>query len=84
MRKLIVNANPVLPFEIFEVEDDCVTISKIHQCQWARLALDFLKDYALRYQEEIDVSFIGPESYIRHFVKEANKLEFVSATGTGA
>ncbi len=83
MRKLIVKANPVLPFEVFEVEDDFTNINKIYQCQWSRQALDYLKDYACRKKEDININFIGPQSYINHFVEEANKLEFVKATGTG-
>lgn len=78
MRKLIINANPVNPFEIFELNDE--ELKYISKQQWARQALDFIKDYAANAQEEVDVSFIGPANYIKRFIDEANKLEFVKAT----
>lgn len=78
MRKLIINANPVNPFEIFESNDGELT--HISEQRWSRQALDFIKNYAADAQEEIDITFIGPASYVKHFVDEANKLEFVKAT----
>ena len=78
MRKLIINANPVNPFEIFELNDG--ELNHISEQQWARQALDFIKNYAADAQEEIDTIFIGPASYVKRFVEEANKLEFVKAT----
>jgi hypothetical protein len=83
MQKLIVKTNPVLPFEIFKVDADYTNISKIYQSQWSRQALDYLKDYALKSKEDIEVNFVGPESYVKHFVEEANTFEFVKASGTG-
>ena len=83
MQKLIIKANPVLPFEIFKVDTDYDNISKIFQSQWSRQTLDYLKDYALKLKEDIEINFIGPESYVKHFVEEANTFEFVKASGTG-
>lgn len=77
MRKLIINANPVNPFEIFELNDGELT--HISEQRWARQALDFIKSYAADAQEEVDTTFIGPANYVKHFVDEANKLEFVKA-----
>lgn len=80
MRKLIINANPVNPFEIFELDNG--ELKYISKQQWARQALDFIKNYAIDAQEEVDITFIGPASYVRHFVDEANKLEFVKAAAS--
>lgn len=77
MRKLIINANPVNPFEIFELNDG--ELKHISEQRWARQALDFIKNYATNAQEDIDITFIGPANYVSHFVDEANKLEFVKA-----
>lgn len=78
MHKLIVIANPVDYTQIFEVLDNGDT-HKISQLKVPQESVEFIKNYSDNVQEEVDVTYIGPKDYVKHFVNQANQLEFVKA-----
>lgn len=78
MHKLIVITNPVDYTEIFEVLDNG-DVHKISQLQVPQESIEFIKNYSNSVQEKVEVDYRGPADYIKHFVSQANQLEFVKA-----
>jgi hypothetical protein len=78
MHKLIVVTDPVNFTQIFEVLDNG-NAHKISQLALPQDSLEFIKNYSNSVQEEIEVDYRGPADYIKHFVTQANQLEFVKA-----
>lgn len=78
MYKLIVMADPLRETEIYEITktNDMHKISQLHLPQES---VEFIKNYSNSLQENVEVIYKGPDDYIRYFVNQANKLEFVKA-----
>lgn len=78
MYKLIIIADPMQEVEIYEVTKDEKT-HKISQLRLPQESVEFVKNYSNSVQEEVDVTYIGPDDYIRYFVHQVDKFEFVKA-----
>lgn len=78
MHKLIVLTNPVDFTQIFEVLDNG-DMHKISQLSIPQDSIEFIKNYSNSVQEKVEVDYRGPADYIKHFVTQANQLEFVKA-----
>lgn len=78
MRKLIVYANPVAPFEVFEKDGE--DYKKISQYQSPQAFFDFAKNYSISTGESTEIAFIGPKVYVDHLIEETDKFEFINAT----
>lgn len=78
MQKLIVKADPMHEVEIYEIFNQS-EIHKISQLQLPQESVEFIKNYSNSVQEIVDVTYIGPDDYIRYFVNQVNKFEFVNA-----
>lgn len=78
MYKLIVIADPLRETEIYEITDT-EQMHKISQLRLPQESVEFIKNYSNSVQEEVDVTYMGPDDYVRYFVHQANKLDFVKA-----
>jgi len=78
MYKLIVIADPLQETEIYEVTktNDMHKISQVHLPQES---VEFIKNYSNSVQEKVDVTYVGPKSYVQYFVTQVNNLEFAKA-----
>lgn len=77
MSKLVVMMDPVNPAEIFEIQS--AKLVKISQVPGAADTINFIKNYVKNTQENVEVSFMGPDSYVEHWIDKANQIEFVKA-----
>lgn len=78
MHKLIVIADPTNFTEIFEITE-LGQMHKISQLYTPQESVEFIKNYSDSVQKNVDVIYKGPDDYIRYFVSQANKLDFVTA-----
>ena len=78
MYKLIVIADPLRETEIYEVTDT-EQMHKISQLRLPQESVEFIKNYSNSVQEEVDVTYMGPDDYVRYFVHQVDKLDFVKA-----
>ena len=78
MYKLFVITDPTSFTEIFE----CTDMNQMHKISQLRLpqeSVEFIKNYSNSVKEEVDVTYIGPDDYIRYFIRQVNELEFAKA-----
>ena len=78
MHKIIVLADPMKEIEIYEVTKENKT-HKISQLRLPQESVEFVKNYSNSVQELVEVVYVGPEDYIRYFVNQVDKFEFVKA-----
>lgn len=78
MHKLFILADPASSIEIFELTKTG-QMHKISQLRLPQESIEFIKNYSNSVGKKIDVTYIGPNDYIKYFVNQANKLEFVKA-----
>ena len=78
MYKLIVVADPLREVEIYEITSEGKT-RKISQLRLPQESVEFIKNYSESVKEKVDVTYVGPKDYIKYFVNQVNKLEFVNA-----
>lgn len=78
MYKLIVIADPLRETEIYEVTN-MNDLHKISQLRLPQESVEFIKNYSNSLQEEVDVTYIGPKSYVQYFITQVNNLEFAKA-----
>lgn len=78
MHKLIVLADPTSFTEIFELTETG-QMHKISQLRVPQDSVEFIKNYSNSVQEEVDVTYMGPDDYIRYFVRQIDKFKFVKA-----
>ncbi len=75
--RLIVQMDPVQPIEIFEISDN--GIKKIKSNILPQDCFTFLKQTVEDRNESIDVNFVGPATYVQHFITQANQIPHVYA-----
>lgn len=78
MHKLIILADPTSFTEIFELTETG-QMHKISQLRIPQDSVEFIKNYSNNIQEEVDVTYMGPDDYIRYFVHQVDKFKFVKA-----
>ncbi len=78
MYKLIVIADRLRETEIYEVTN-MNDLHKISQLRLPQESVEFIKNYSNSLQEEVDVTYIGPKSYVQYFITQVNNLEFAKA-----
>lgn len=78
MHKLIVVADPMREVEIYEITS-LNEMHKISQLHVPQDSVEFIKNYSDSVQEEVKVTYVGPEAYVRYFAHQVNKFEFVKA-----
>lgn len=80
MRELIVVTDPIHGAEIFEVpENNSDGPRRVSFLRLPQESVEFVKNYSLNFKEPTKVIFKGPDSYITHFIEQANELEYVTA-----
>lgn len=78
MHKLFVLIDPTSFTEIFELTSEG-KMHKISQLDLPQESIEFVKNYSNSLQEKVDVIYMGPDDYIKYFVHQADKFEFVKA-----
>lgn len=79
MQKLIVKADPMQEIEIYEVSSNQTDMHKISQLRLPQESVEFIKNYSNSLKKKIDVTYIGPKDYVKYFISQVNKFEFVKA-----
>lgn len=78
MYKLVVVADPMQETEIYEITQTN-KMHKISQLRIPQESITFIKNYSDSVKEKVDVTYIGPKDYIKYFISQANKLNFINA-----
>jgi len=75
--KFLITMDPVQPIEIFKMSE--LGVSKIKSNILPQDCLTFLQQEAQDRNEFIDVDFVGPPTYVQHFITQANQIPHVYA-----
>jgi hypothetical protein len=79
MHKLFVLADPTSFTEVFELTED-FGMHRISQLRSPQESLEFIKNYSQSTTKKVEVTYIGPDDYVRYFANKANNLKNVTAS----
>ena len=78
MDKLIVDMDPIQAPKIYKITN--IGVNLLCTCNLPQDSLTFIRDYAQEKNKDIEVIFMGPQSYTDHFVQQAKQIKFIIAS----